>query len=69
MKEEIKIVGNSITCDNVKSVFRYVICFESHIASFIASIHCRRYLDCYMHIVQIKIPFTQKRIDKFKMQS
>ena len=35
-------VGNSITCDNVKSVFRYVICFESHTASFLAYFRCRR---------------------------
>ena len=62
-------VGSSITCNNVKSVFRYVICFKSHPVSFLACFYCRRYLDCYLHIVQIKIPFMQKRIEKFKMWS
>ena len=54
-KEEIKLeICKRITNDNLKSLFRCVICFESRPDNFLACFHCGRYLGCYMCIVRLE---------------
>ena len=61
-KEEIKLeIRKRITNDNLKSIFRCVICFESRPDNFLACFHCGRYLGCYMCIVRLeKCPLCRK---------
>ena len=61
-KGEIKLeIRKRITNDNLKSIFRCVICFESRPDNFLACFHCGRYLGCYMCIVRLeKCPLCRK---------